>query len=115
MTSLLDDLKEPLGELWAELAHLRGSEEGIAVVQGNLPALAAGYAFAATLDQTSRVRIRLQDSSSATYRQIAGICPWALSLRERRGDMLRAAALLMLAIARDDAAMQEQMEATVGV
>lgn len=110
MTTLLADLKEPAGELWAELAFMRGTEEGLALVQGNLPALAAGYAFAASLDQTSRARIRMQDAASAPYRQIAGVCPWPLSLREPRGDMMRAAALLLLAIAKHDAAVRTRAQ-----
>ena len=42
---------------------------------GSLPLIAAGYAFAATLDAGHRARCANHDTTSAVYRQLAPLCP----------------------------------------
>jgi hypothetical protein len=72
------------------------------------PRLAAGYAFAAGLDQLSRFRIQHQEAASAIYRQYQAVCPVPIELRSPRLDMLRAAALLLAEIERLDQGEQAQ-------
>ena len=62
--------------------------------------MAAGLAFAATLEAGHRARCANHDTTSAVYRQLATLCPYPLTLRSPRHDMLRAAALLLLELDR---------------
>ena len=90
-----------LAQVEDEIRRLRTSND-IPPESGSLPLVAAGYAYAATLDAGHRARCANQDTTSAVYRQLARLCPWPLTLRSTRHDLLRAAALLVLELDRID-------------
>jgi hypothetical protein len=89
-----------LAEVDDEIRRLRASNRVTPEMAGSLPLVAAGYAYAATLDAGHRARCDAKDPSSAVYRQLARLCPWPVELRSPRHDMLRAAALLVLELNR---------------
>ena len=93
-----------LAQVEDEIRRLRTSNAIPAATgqSGSLPLIAAGYAYAATLDAGHRARCANQDTTSAVYRQLARLCPWPLTLRSTRYDLLRAAALLVLELDRID-------------